>query len=94
MPLLTPHDLRRIACAGLTTERSARRVYLGKSVRNLLRLRIARAAASLGLPAPPLAALHESGIAAQEPTAPLLSVAPSADEGKHDATPGAPRSDQ
>ena len=51
--IVTPHDQRRLAVAGLVSPNAVRRCYEGKPVRALTRLRIERTARELGLPAPP-----------------------------------------
>jgi hypothetical protein len=52
--MIPSHQIRRVAIEALTTERTARRAYREPgSVRECTRLRLARAAEALQLPAPP-----------------------------------------
>jgi hypothetical protein len=52
--LLSGHDLRRLAVTAECCEETARRFLLGQPVRTTSRVRLERAAASLGvIPAPP-----------------------------------------
>lgn len=67
---LSAHEFRRLSVAGLVGPDTCRRCYDGKPVRAITRLRIERAARSLGLPLPP---------APSRPSGPRLAPLPGGD---------------